>query len=61
LCEEEHQRVEGAGACGVGAVLFEHVRVQTPAAIVVSGGNIDAAKLESLLTPRQDGSPRPSH
>jgi len=49
LWEEEHQRVEGAGACGVGAVLLEHVRVRTPAVIVVSGGNIDAAKFERLL------------
>jgi threonine dehydratase len=49
LWEEERQRVEGAGACGVGAVLLEHARVRTPAAIVVSGGNIDAAKFERLL------------
>src|ERR1043166_4503914 len=49
LWEEGHQRVEGAGACGVGAVLLENVRVRTPAAIVVSGGNIDAAKFERLL------------
>lgn len=50
LWTEEHQRVEGAGACGVGAVLLERVRVATPAAIVVSGGNIDAAKFERALT-----------
>ena len=49
LWEEERQRVEGAGACGVGAVLLEHVRVRTPAAIVVSGGNIDSGKFERLL------------
>lgn len=49
LWEHEHQRVEGAGACGVGAVLLEHVRVGTPAAIVVSGGNIDAAKFDRVL------------
>ncbi len=49
LWEAEHQRVEGAGACGVGAVLFEHVRIATPAAIVVSGGNIDAAKFDGVL------------
>jgi threonine dehydratase len=52
LWEEEQQRVEGAGACGVGAVLLERVHVRTPAAIVVSGGNIDAAKLENLLKPK---------
>jgi hypothetical protein len=33
----------------VGAVLLEHVRVATPAAIVVSGGNIDAAKFDRVL------------
>jgi threonine dehydratase len=49
LWEAEHQRVEGAGACGVGAVLLEHARVATPAAIVVSGGNIDAAKFDRVL------------
>ena len=44
------QRVEGAGACGVGAVLLgEGRRVATPAAIVVSGGNIDAAKFDAML------------
>jgi threonine dehydratase len=52
LWEEEHQRVEGAGACGVGAVLSKRVRLRTPAAIVVSGGNIDAAKFERLLKPQ---------
>jgi threonine dehydratase len=49
LWEAEHQRVEGAGACGAGAVLLEHVRIATPAAIVVSGGNIDAAKFDRVL------------
>ncbi|HEX8944306.1 MAG TPA: threonine/serine dehydratase [Gemmatimonadaceae bacterium] len=52
LWTEEHQRVEGAGACGVGAVLLGRVRVATPAAIVVSGGNIDPAKLERILERR---------
>jgi len=52
LWTEEHQRVEGAGACGAGAVLLERVRVTTPAVIVVSGGNIDAAKFERALTSR---------
>jgi threonine dehydratase len=52
LWEEEHQRVEGAGACGVGAVLSKRVRLRTPTAIVLSGGNIDAAKFERLLKPQ---------
>jgi threonine dehydratase len=42
------ERVEGAGACAAGAVLFGKLRsIKTPAAIVVSGGNIDDAKLEA--------------
>jgi threonine dehydratase len=42
------ERVEGAGACATGAVLFRKLQsIQTPAAIVVSGGNIDDAKLEA--------------
>jgi threonine dehydratase len=53
LWEEEHQRVEGAGACGVGVVLLKRVRLRTPAAIVVSGGNIDAAKFKQVLGTRE--------
>jgi threonine dehydratase len=42
------ERVEGAGACAAGAVLFRKLQsIKTPAAIVVSGGNIDDAKLEA--------------
>ena len=37
-------RVEGAGACAAGAVLFKKLRVETPCAVVVSGGNIDHAR-----------------
>ncbi len=48
-----HQRVEGAGACGVAAVRLQKIRdLKTPAALVVSGGNIDPAKLETLLGDR---------
>jgi threonine dehydratase len=44
------QRVEGAGACATGAVwLRKLASIQTPAAIVVSGGNIDAAKFDALI------------
>ena len=44
------QRVEGAGACGVGAVkLGKTSAIKTPAAIVVSGGNIDQGKLQTIL------------
>ena len=42
------ERVEGAGACATGAVLLQKLQsIRTPAAIVVSGGNIDDAKLEA--------------
>jgi threonine dehydratase len=44
------QRVEGAGACAVGAAWLGKLgEVRTPAAIVVSGGNIDQGKLDGLL------------
>ena len=41
---------EGAGAVGVGAVLHRKLReLPTPAAIIVSGGNIDPERLDGLL------------
>jgi threonine dehydratase len=50
LWREEHQRVEGAGACAAGAVWLGKVqRMATPAAVIVSGGNIDAGKHEKIL------------
>ena len=50
LWAEHGQRAEGAGACSVGAVLLRKLeRVATPAAVVVSGGNIDAAKFEKIV------------
>jgi threonine dehydratase len=49
LWVEHRQRVEGAGACGVAAVRLGKFGVlRTPAAIVLSGGNIDAAKFETI-------------
>ncbi len=49
LWSEEHQRVEGAGACAAGAVWLGKVQaMKTPAAIVVSGGNIDVAKFAKI-------------
>jgi threonine dehydratase len=45
------ERAEGAGACGVGAVWLRKLdEIATPAAIIVSGGNIDDAKFERLTT-----------
>jgi threonine dehydratase len=49
LHREHGARVEGAGACGVGAVLLKKVRPETPCAIVVSGGNIDEQKWKHVV------------
>jgi threonine dehydratase len=50
LSRTHGQRVEGAGACGTAAVrLGKFASLPTPAVIVVSGGNIDAGKLETIL------------
>lgn len=50
LWRTHEQRVEGAGACATAAVRFGRVKQITgPMAVVVSGGNIDAARFESLL------------
>ncbi len=49
LWSEHRQRVEGAGACAAGAVWLRKLSaIATPAAVVVSGGNIDQARFESL-------------
>lgn len=40
---EESEVVEGAGAVGIAALLCGKVQPQGPTAIVISGGNIDAA------------------
>lgn len=50
LAQTHDIRAEGAGAVGVGAVRLRKVtKLTTPAAIVVSGGNIDEARLAELL------------
>ena len=50
LAREERLVVEGAGSVAVGALLHGALsRLTTPAAVVVSGGNIDAAKHAGLL------------
>jgi threonine dehydratase len=50
LWREHRQRAEGAGACAAGAVLAKKFsELKTPAAIVVSGGNIDPAKFDAAL------------
>jgi threonine dehydratase len=46
---QNHQlKVEGAGACGAGAILSGKLKPETPCAVVVSGGNIDDAKWEKI-------------
>jgi threonine dehydratase len=49
LWKAHGQKVEGAGACGVGAILLGRVRVSTPAAVVVSGGNIDRERFDRIV------------
>ena len=49
MWSEHRERVEGAAACGVGAVWLRRLdQIATPAAIVISGGNIDPMKFEKL-------------
>ena len=48
-----HQlKVEGAGACGVGALLSGRLKPETPTAIVISGGNIDDARWQAIIKPQ---------
>jgi threonine dehydratase len=42
-------KVEGAGAVATGAVLFGKARLEFPAAVIVSGGNIDDARWQRAL------------
>jgi len=50
FAREHDMRVEGAGACAAGAILHRKIQVETPAAVVVSGGNIDEKKWKQLLS-----------
>ena len=50
LAREHDQKVEGAGACGVAAILTGKLRPETPCAVVVSGGNIDEGRWRSILS-----------
>lgn len=49
LWREHGQRVEGAGACAAGSVWLQRVIVTPPAAIVVSGGNIDDTRFDNIV------------
>jgi threonine dehydratase len=50
LHREHDAKVEGAGACGVAAILSGKARVETPCAVVVSGGNIDDARWQEIIS-----------
>ena len=50
LAREHDQRVEGAGACGVAAILAGKLKPEAPCAVVISGGNIDEEKWRQLVT-----------
>ena len=52
LAREENVIAEGSGAVGVAALLNGSVRVVDPVVVVISGGNIDAEVLESVVGPR---------
>ena len=55
LAETHEVKAEGAGAVGVGAVWLGKLRkLTTPTAVVVSGGNIDEARLAEILRPQTD-------
>jgi threonine dehydratase len=49
LLERSKLVVEGAGAVGVAALLGEHAGGSGPALVVLSGGNIDATMLISVM------------
>ena len=49
MSREHHERVEGAGAVGVAALLGGHVReLRGPVAVIICGGNIDEARFRSI-------------
>ena len=49
LADRGQGRVEGSGAVGVAALLHNHIaQLRTPAAVIVSGGNIDPARFDAL-------------
>jgi len=50
FAKEHDARVEGAGACGMAAILTGRLRPETPCAVVVSGGNIDEARWKEIVT-----------
>jgi len=49
LYREHNLKVEGAGAVAAGAVLFGKAPIAFPAVVIVSGGNVDDARLAAVL------------
>ena len=49
LAREHDEKVEGAGACGVAAILTGKLKPETPCAVVVSGGNVDPQLYADIL------------
>jgi threonine dehydratase len=50
LAREHELQVEGSGAVGVAALLHSRVAsLEGPAAVVLSGGNIDAARWSEVV------------
>lgn len=54
FAKEHGARVEGAGACGVAAILSGRLKPETPCAVVVSGGNIDEGRWKDIVQ-REEG------
>ncbi|WP_445945038.1 hydroxyectoine utilization dehydratase EutB [Rhizobium sp. CB3060] len=51
----ENQIVEGAGAVGIAALLAGKIRLNSPTAIVISGGNIDPAVHRQIINDIKSG------
>lgn len=49
FADAQKSKVEGAGVCGIGAILHGKLHPETPCAVVVSGGNIDDARWKKVL------------
>ena len=49
LSRVHDQKVEGAGACGVAAILTGKLRPEGPCAVVISGGNIDEKRWREVI------------
>ena len=53
LAKQHGERVEGAGACGVAAILSGKLKPEAPCAVVVSGANIDEARFREITSPHE--------